>query len=674
VKTHRGAQLPSLSGKRNTGQTHRLGMHPPGLSGAIRSPVNACRFARGLALAITACLALHPYLLNSAEPPPYGCGGNPTGNPIGGGPGYSDIFTGGDSVVRNADELLRVLKAAERGDVIFVPGDAAIDLTGHKSISVPAGVTLAGDRGRNGSAGARIFTSLRESHCLMLSGGEECRLTGLRFEGAYGGTELVADHSTFFQVRHYGVEVDNCEIYNFNVTGVRVGSGAIGVRIHHNSIHHCQRSGYGYGVVVGEGTASITANIFDYCRHHVAASGPPGCSYECAWYLILEHATSTCFDMHGGRDRGDGTDIAGDWMHIHHNTFRSTRHAVGIRGRPAQGAEIHDNWFSQQGPGRNVIFPWPPTKENGLQVFNNAYGLDTPRILDPRHETWQDALAAGRRHVSAKRYKEGGAHFAEALRLAANPDQRAKARLELARCLADRGLISKATAEYQAILALKDVPAAHMSTAQRELAKLEEQATTQRAVTDWRLAFSDDFERDELGSDWQVLNGTWRIRNGTLTCPKRGGSEIIVARRFPGCHRIEFEAKTDDPCDLSSFVQAGTAGLATGYFMQFGGVGNKLNALRRAGVDGVRHDVTAPIRPGHVHKMVAEFDGNTARLTVDGEVVLALHDEEPLVGPANERVGFYIYRTGEIDNVRVYTGRAVSNADSAKAANGTQTR
>ena len=651
MSTRLDAQLPSLSPKRS-----RKRSQP--------------RPASRLPLAIVACLVCQPYLLNSAEPPAYGCGGNPTGNPIGGGAGYSEIFTEGDTVVRSADDLLRALKDAQRGDVIFVPADAAIDLTGHKSISIPAGVILAGDRGRNGSAGARIFTTLRESHVLMLSGGERCRLTGLCFEGAYGGTELVADHSTFFQIRHYGVEVDNCEIRNFNVTGVRVGSGAIGVRIHHNSIHHCQRSGYGYGVAVGEGTATITANLFDYCRHHVAASGPPGCSYECAWNLILEHATGHCFDMHGGRDRGDGTDIAGDWMHVHHNTFRTTARAIGIRGRPAQGADIHDNWFSHRSPGLPVISPWPPTSENGVQVFNNAYGLDTPRLLDPRHDTWQDALEAGRQHASARRHEEAGAHLDEALRLAATPDQRATARLERARCLADRGLVSKATAEYRSILAMSNAPAALATAAQRELTALEEQATTLRAVTEWRLAFSDDFERAELGTDWQVLNGTWSIRDGKLTCPKRGGSEILVAQRFPGCQRVEFEATTDDPCDLSPFIQAG-AGLTVGYFMQFGGVGNKLNALRRAGLDVVRHDVDAAIRPGHVHKMVAEFDGNTARLTVDGEVVLAFRDEEPLVGPTNERVGFYIFRTGQIDNVRVYTGRALSPPDSAKAGNGT---
>ena len=47
-----------------------------------------------------------------------------------------------------------------------------------------------------------------------------------------------------------------------------------------------------------------------------------------------EHANGHSFDMHGGRDRRDGTDVAGDWLAVHHNTFRAAHvHAVVIRGR-----------------------------------------------------------------------------------------------------------------------------------------------------------------------------------------------------------------------------------------------------------------------------------------------------------------------------------------------------
>ncbi len=303
----------------------------------------------------------------------FGCEANPTGNPIGGGEGYSDIYTSGDFTVTTKEELLAALKQAQPGQVIFVPDGVEIDLTGERGIGIPVGVTLAGTRGLNGSPGARIFTTLRQSHTLMRTAGDEARLTGLRFEGSFAGTERVADHCGFLSISHYGVEVDNCEIYNFNTSVIGVGSGAIKVRVHHNYIHHSQRSGYGYGVVVGAASVHIIANKFDYCRHHVAAGGQPGCNYECGWNLIMPNCTSTALDMHGGRDRGDNTDIAGDWMDIHHNTFQGKQRAVGIRGTPSQGAEIYNNWFYDE--PKTTLYSVGNTR-----AYNNVYGPEkTPQ-------------------------------------------------------------------------------------------------------------------------------------------------------------------------------------------------------------------------------------------------------------------------------------------------------
>ncbi len=303
-----------------------------------------------------------------------GCEANPTGNPIGGGEGYQPIFTSGDFTVTSKDELLEAFKEAEPGQVIFLPDGVEIDLTGMRSVALPAGVTLAGTRGLDGSPGARIFTTLRESHTLFSSGGDEIRLTGLRFEGAFGGTEKVADHSGFLSIGHFGAQVDNCEIYNFNVSGIGVGAGALHVRIHHNHLHHIQRSGYGYPVSTGAAGLRVIANRFDYCRHAIASGGVPGSGYEAAWNLVGPNETSFSFDMHGGRDRGDNTDIAGDWMHVHHNTFLGPRGGVGIRGVPSQGALVHNNWFVA-GTVEKAVF-----STNNTRVYNNVNGEEkTPQ-------------------------------------------------------------------------------------------------------------------------------------------------------------------------------------------------------------------------------------------------------------------------------------------------------
>ena len=303
----------------------------------------------------------------------FGCEANPTGNPVGGGKGYKPIFTDGDLVVRTRQDLLEALRSAGAGQTVFVPHGVEIDLTGERNIAIPGGVTLAGTRGLDGSPGARIYTTWRRSHTLFRTAGYDVRVTGLRFEGAYGGTETVADHSRFLGVGHSGAEVDNCEISSFPISGVAVGATAIKVRIHHNSIHHISRSGFGYGVSTSSSDVHIIANRFDHCRHHIASTGAPGAGYEAAWNLIGLNAIGHHFDMHGGRDRGDGTGIAGDWMHIHHNTFQGRQRHVVIRGTPSQGADIHHNWFT--GPSRRKV-----RSRGNTRVYLNVYGPN--RILE----------------------------------------------------------------------------------------------------------------------------------------------------------------------------------------------------------------------------------------------------------------------------------------------------
>jgi len=297
-----------------------------------------------------------------------GCEANPTGNPIGGGEGYSDIHETGDFVVTNREQLIEALKEAKPGQVVFLPDGVEVDLTGQRALSIGEGITLAGTRGKDGSAGARLFS--KGFGAMFNAGGDNVRLTGLRFEGAYAGTGRIAGMGRFISVDHCNATVDNCEICNFTYCGIGVGRGALKTNIHHNYIHHCQRSGFGYGVSIwGGGDVHIIANKFDYCRHHVASTGSPGTGYEAAWNLIMENAIGSHFDMHGGRDRGDATDIAGDWMHIHHNTFLSTHVNVGIRGTPSDGADIHSNWFSR--PLDKAV-----RSTGNTRAFNNAYGPD----------------------------------------------------------------------------------------------------------------------------------------------------------------------------------------------------------------------------------------------------------------------------------------------------------
>lgn len=166
---------------------------------------------------------------------------------------------------------------------------------------------------------------------------------------------------------------------------------------------------------------------------------------------------------------------------------------------------------------------------------------------------------------------------------------------------------------------------------------------------EWTLVFSDDFKREELGDDWRVLAGDWKIDGGRLF----GRGQIMVDRKFSGLHRVVFEGMSEDPCDLSPFIHASESGFVSGYFLQFGGMNNMYNAFRRMRAE-LAADYRHIIIPGEVHRIQAEFDGENVRLTVDGNRVHDYKEDSPLIGKQHQRAGIYIHNPSYVYNFKVY--------------------
>jgi hypothetical protein len=313
----------------------------------------------------------------------FGAEHNPTGNPIGGGEGYGEILQDGDFVVRSYEEMRRALSEAKDGQVVFVPADATVDFSGQEALQIPEGVTVASDRGLDASPGGLLCSTPLITPGMLRTAGDCVRVTGLRIRGPYQDRERIAQGSSGFSAHHFAAEVDNCEISGFANSATAFPAGAARGYVHHNHIHHNQKAGLGYGVSVGGGEVLVEANLFDYCRHHIASSGAPGAAYEARYNVCGQHANGHLFDMHGGRDRGDATDIAGDWMHIHHNTFQCTvARSVGIRGVPSQGARIHHNWFFS--PDReNIVRTGGETR-----VYQNVLGPERALSAETEVATW----------------------------------------------------------------------------------------------------------------------------------------------------------------------------------------------------------------------------------------------------------------------------------------------
>lgn len=223
--------------------------------------------------------------------------------------------------------------------------------------------------------------------------GPNVRVTGLRIRGPNpkryldhhrrsfgkggGGHEYYYKfpNSRGITTKHSRLTVDNCEISAFAHAGIYLMNGE-GHHIHHNFIHHCQYNGLGYGVSHNTASSLIEYNLFNWNRHSIAGTGRTGCSYIARHNVENGVSLSHCFDMHDGRDRKDGTNIAGTSIDIYRNTFKAPQTAVVIRGVPQQKCEIHHNWFLKHSSAAEAVRASAKTK-----VENNVY-CDKPKAAN----------------------------------------------------------------------------------------------------------------------------------------------------------------------------------------------------------------------------------------------------------------------------------------------------
>ncbi len=288
----------------------------------------------------------------------------PDGSSPGGGNGYGSIVTEGDFTACTVKELQAALKQASPGQTVFIPESVQLDLTG-QTITVPEGVTLASNRGAlladgSVSTGAMLLTTVRQKGTVFLS--RNARLCGITLAGPdterhmshlqRGLNDTGNKYTDYYyklpltrgvSVTGNNAEIDNCEIAGFSEAGVYIGD-CTGVTVHHSWIHHNQRNGFGYGVVIsGKSYGEIYRNLFNFDRHAIAADGTSGSGYSAHDNAHLGTAIYHIFDAHGGADRGDGTQIACERIDMYNNVFLSDKIPYKKRGVPEEYSRFTRN-------------------------------------------------------------------------------------------------------------------------------------------------------------------------------------------------------------------------------------------------------------------------------------------------------------------------------------------
>jgi hypothetical protein len=316
-------------------------------------------------------------------------------------PAYAERAPAAVVEVDTRDELLAALAGATAGDTVFVTGTASINLTGYKTINIPAGVTLASDRGQGGSPGALLYNTeldldQRESWEQFRASGAGTRITGLRLRGP--DTEIrdsayQYDNSRGIWARQSSdLVVENNELYGWSHGAVYLDD-AIDTWVTRNNIHHNRRTGLGYGVVLyRHSSAVIQFNTFTQNRHAIAGSGLRTQRYDARYNLVVDNARSHGFDMHGEWETQEGGGpYAGDVMYVTNNSFRSAAQtAYAVRGRPLTRASVAGNCFAHS--SQSAAVSQNQTYPGNLFFGSNTYGTTsgTCHVQGSRRlGTWQ---------------------------------------------------------------------------------------------------------------------------------------------------------------------------------------------------------------------------------------------------------------------------------------------
>lgn len=279
-------------------------------------------------------------------------------------------------VVKNVQQLINAISNSQVNDFIYLDDKIVFNLSGYENIKIPKGLTLASGRGVNKSKGALILTNTLKTWPLFITTGNDITFKGLRIQGPDGSYVNPAiiqrlksvkldgqnpitktaeakmktygvGNSRAIVVQNKNVTIENCEIYNWTHAGIGVLQGGE-ANIIFNYIHDNRRYGLGYGILLDKGFALVKANLFRNNRHAISGSGALGSGYTATFNIVLpnEDDISHQFDMHGGKDRKDGTSSAGEKIEILNNLiFYNKNPGILIRGVPSKASDILRNVF-----------------------------------------------------------------------------------------------------------------------------------------------------------------------------------------------------------------------------------------------------------------------------------------------------------------------------------------
>jgi serine/threonine protein kinase len=161
----------------------------------------------------------------------------------------------------------------------------------------------------------------------------------------------------------------------------------------------------------------------------------------------------------------------------------------------------------------------------------------------------------------------------------------------------------------------------------------------------WHVVAREDFTSPDDLAHWVLAGGKCEIRDGELRMWGGDPQLVHLRQEIPGDVRIEFTCRpesayaNDIGCIFSS-IPAHYAGdmLTNGYTFKYGCYSNTLNLLLRSD-RRLWSESASPLVRGNSYRFVVERVGPRIRVEVNGRLVCAVVDPEPLTGSHRTAIG-----------------------------------
>ena len=175
--------------------------------------------------------------------------------------------------------------------------------------------------------------------------------------------------------------------------------------------------------------------------------------------------------------------------------------------------------------------------------------------------------------------------------------------------------------------------------------------------------FEDDFNRAEIGDNYEIQGGDWQISDGRLRCRTAKNRNLVLRSvDLPQNAVVELTMKSySDAVDVK-FNLWGDGKIhdhGDGYSFILGGWNNRISVISKLDEHEKKRAEkrNAGLEKGKVYKVKVERSSNKIKWFVNGELFLEYKDETPLkVSDGFSKLSFANWRSDvEFDDLKIYS-------------------